>query len=172
MFKNEDDKLEFISSYPDKASWYTNEEGKSNNKIQGDGKKINEDSKKLTEDIKNVVYDTKNIFSNLDAPSASTTEEETMGKKYVYCTICKLAKPERAHHCSVCRKCYLRMDHHCFWVGNCIGLNNHKFFLMFIFYTILLSILVLITCILDLNKTLSKKQELNIVRININFRLV
>ena len=44
---------------------------------------------------------------------------------------CEMMRPPRTHHCSMCNRCVMRMDHHCPWVGNCVGLYNHKLFLNF-----------------------------------------
>lgn len=47
----------------------------------------------------------------------------------------KLPKPIRGHHCSLCQECVMNMDHHCPWINNCVGMNNHWWFLLFIFWT-------------------------------------
>lgn len=54
-----------------------------------------------------------------------------------YCSQCQNGKPPRCHHCSICRRCVLKMDHHCIWVVNCVGAQNYKFFLLFVFYAFL-----------------------------------
>lgn len=50
------------------------------------------------------------------------------------CDKCDTIKPARTHHCSICNDCVFVMDHHCPWVNNCLGLDNYRYFLLFIFY--------------------------------------
>ena len=35
-------------------------------------------------------------------------------------------KPARAHHDSVTGRCVVKFDHYCPWVGNAVGIMNHK----------------------------------------------
>ena len=63
------------------------------------------------------------------------------------CQYCNEIKPLRTHHCSICGICVLKMDHHCPWINNCIGQNNQRYFLLFLFhsfcYTFFVSILTI-----------------------------
>lgn len=52
------------------------------------------------------------------------------------CKKCLIPKPPRTHHCSVCKKCVLKFDHHCPWMNQCIGHQNHRYFFLFMAYTV------------------------------------
>lgn len=43
-------------------------------------------------------------------------------------------KPERAHHCRTCKTCVLKYDHHCPWINQCVGLGNERYFILFMFW--------------------------------------
>ena len=71
---------------------------------------------------------------NYDNLILNTQNENVEQKdKDLYCKICKANRPQRAHHCRVCGVCILKMDHHCPWIVNCIGENNEREFIYFLF---------------------------------------
>lgn len=53
-------------------------------------------------------------------------------------------KPGRAHHDSVTGRCIVKFDHFCPWVGNAVGAMNHKFFVLFVGYTMVSCLVSLI----------------------------
>ena len=67
------------------------------------------------------------------------TNPDLYGKS---CRKCDNWKPPRAHHCSRCDTCVFKMDHHCEWINNCNGSHNQKYFILFLLYNIILTILI------------------------------
>jgi len=85
-----------------------------------------------------------------DALPVAPARPEWQPGKATYCKKCDVPRPERAHHCLVCEICVLRMDHHCPWINNCVGFNNHKFFLLLGVYACMASLVALATSLPEL----------------------
>jgi protein AFG1 len=80
-----------------------------------------------------------------------------------FCTPCMIRKPLRSKHCRRCGRCVARQDQyvasliletklrlltipsHCPWVDTCIGVNNHKHFLLYV-----ISLIIGISCLIRL----------------------
>ncbi|XP_033101166.1 palmitoyltransferase ZDHHC22-like [Anneissia japonica] len=60
-------------------------------------------------------------------------------KEWTYCSLCRLDSPPRCHHCPICNVCVLKRISHCFFVGKCIGHYNHRYYVSFLIYTILVA---------------------------------
>lgn len=68
-------------------------------------------------------------------PAGEPPEGVSLSEAVSVCKKCISPKPPRTHHCSVCNKCVLKMDHHCPWLNNCVGYGNHRYFFLYMFYT-------------------------------------
>ncbi|GAB0189752.1 palmitoyltransferase ZDHHC13 [Grus japonensis] len=49
-----------------------------------------------------------------------------------FCTSCLVRKPLRSVHCLACDSCVARYDQHSLWIGQCIGIGNHRYYLLFL----------------------------------------
>ena len=76
---------------------------------------------------KNIIYNEKEILQK-------SKNIKNKNNNWELCKICKEIKPLRTHHCIICGTCVIKMDHHCPWINNCIGQNNHRYFLLFLLH--------------------------------------
>ncbi|ELA42057.1 uncharacterized protein VICG_00906 [Vittaforma corneae ATCC 50505] len=73
------------------------------------------------------VLNTSRIISFTNEPGNRSTYIQK------YCLSCNIFRPIKTSHCADCGYCVLEKDHHCLWLNNCIGRNNHVFFLGFVY---------------------------------------
>ncbi|EAR96867.1 DHHC zinc finger protein (macronuclear) [Tetrahymena thermophila SB210] len=66
-----------------------------------------------------------------------------------YCNTCKIMRPPLSSHCGHCNNCVKNFDHHCYFMGNCIGERNQKYFVLFLLSTLIWSIYVEVFTIIE-----------------------
>ncbi|KAM6074038.1 palmitoyltransferase ZDHHC13 [Chlamydotis macqueenii] len=60
-----------------------------------------------------------------------------------FCTSCLVRKPLRSVHCHACDLCVARYDQHSLWIGQCIGVGNHRYYLLFLSFITMTSVWLL-----------------------------
>lgn len=61
------------------------------------------------------------------------------------CLTCNIVRPPKTSHCVICDNCIMELDHHCFYISNCVGERNRKYFVLFLIYGFLVSLLCIAT---------------------------
>ncbi|KRX44769.1 Palmitoyltransferase PFA3 [Trichinella murrelli] len=71
----------------------------------------------------------------------STVNDESARLKTRYCSHCRAQVPKLCYHCPLCNYCVFKKDHHCFFLGGCVGFGNQRYFVVFLFWSIVGSVL-------------------------------
>mmetsp|Transcript_16074 Transcript_16074/g.22186 ORF Transcript_16074/g.22186 Transcript_16074/m.22186 type:complete len:613 (-) Transcript_16074:190-2028(-) len=75
------------------------------------------------------------------------------------CMQCRRVRPPRSKYCRVSQRCVSRFDHYCPWIGNAVGENNHRDFVLFLVLETVAMLVALITAIhylASLNSTIKE----------------
>ncbi|EGC28837.1 hypothetical protein DICPUDRAFT_85094 [Dictyostelium purpureum] len=84
-----------------------------------------------------------NYLPQLNKTKQQKLSDEQREKLCSQCTIYSKDKWSSLHinnksfHCKICKRCTNAMDHHCPFINNCVGINNHHYFYLFLTYTYL-----------------------------------
>lgn len=84
---------------------------------------------------------------NSEVQNLRKIQDKCLQWNWTECKKCRMLRPPRSHHCRYCGRCVRKMDHHCPWVNNCVGFNNQKYFLQFLFWVALTCLYAIITTV-------------------------
>jgi hypothetical protein len=129
---------------------------------------INETDEKLHNNGNNSLDYKENEFSQSEDDVLSVNKVPTKQNfRLSDCRYCRQHKPLRAHHCSICGYCVFKMDHHCPWINNCVGQNNHRYFVLFLTHLMIGCLFIIFTSLpIVFGKTNVKKtQEFHFVTV-------
>jgi hypothetical protein len=76
-----------------------------------------------------------------------------------FCKHCQLRKPSRSSHCNICGSCVFKHSLHSYFMNNCIGFGNEKFFFLLSFWSSLLSVFVFATLLQILIWQLGRRHQ-------------
>ena len=98
----------------------------------------------IFQSLKTALTDPGSFLPNYGEDKSNSSEANLMiatikGQDYFlkFCQTCLNAKDLRVYHCADCGLCIIRHDHHCPWLSTCIGLNNHKDFIILVIVNII-----------------------------------
>lgn len=101
--------------------------------FKGNSFNIINNTNQETSKIRNNLESRMNMQGNSIFPNSDKNDTSIHDLTEKYCVNCFIDIPIRGKHCKICRSCIATFDHHCVWLGNCIGENNRKYFLIFLF---------------------------------------
>lgn len=52
-----------------------------------------------------------------------------------FCETCLIVEAVPTRHCKLCESCISKFDHHCLFIGRCVGLKNHRDFVLLIIFS-------------------------------------
>lgn len=68
-----------------------------------------------------------------DPPIFAPTVEKPMPlPQLFFCESCLIVQAVPTRHCKLCECCISKFDHHCLFIGKCVGLKNHRNFVLLI----------------------------------------
>lgn len=72
-----------------------------------------------------------------DPPSFSSISEPSQLPQLYFCESCLIIQAIPTKHCKLCEGCCAKFDHHCLFIAKCVGLKNHKPFIVFLVSTLM-----------------------------------